>query len=314
MALDRLLPVSTTPGAVTGDSYMDAVQEEVTGLWDRSVITLTGVSGTNTITATVTPALTAGLVSGMMFILIPAATNTTAVTLNGANVLDAEGNALTAGALRINNHYHLWTNGTNYYVLGYTPAAVVPYGTKLITAVTLTTARASIDLVSGAVPTDGVGTVVLDNTYDSYTIKINSAFPATDDVEAWLRIGTGAGPTYATANYAWYFRGAANNATRDIGSNSDAKFVMSNSNATLDVGNAATNEFFDATINFHNPEDTGPFTMYGQCAYRAALPAFAFGQFGGQYGQAGPITAVRFMFETGNISAGTLQLYGHAKT
>src|SRR5262245_25289286 len=112
MALDRLLPVSTTPGAITGNSYVDAVQEEVTGLWDRSTITLTAVSGTNTITATATPALTGALGGSMNFILKPAATNTGAVTLNinasgAVDVVDAEGTALAAGALRINANYFL---------------------------------------------------------------------------------------------------------------------------------------------------------------------------------------------------------------
>jgi len=311
MALDRLLPVSTTPGTVTGNAYMDAVQEEVTGLWDRSVISLTGVSGTNTITATVTPTLTAGLVSGMMFILIPAATNTGAVTLNGANVLDAEGTALTAGALRINNHYFLWTNGTNYYVVGYTPAAAVPYGTKLLAAFSASSSS-SIDFFNGA--SNGLGgTIVLDGTYDNSTLQRSSAAPATDDVEAWLRIGTGATPTYQTANYNWYFRGAANNSARDIGANSAGQMVMSASSATLDVGNA-TNEFFSATIHLTDPDSSSAFKMYGQATYRAAVSATAGGSFMGEYAASGPVTAIRFMFETGNIATGTFQLYGHAKT
>src|SRR5262245_57435 len=125
MALDRLVPVSTTPGAVDGDAYMDAVQEEFTGLWDRSRIKLSAVSGTNTITATVTPALTAGLVDGMSFVLVPAATNTGAVTLNGTAVKDAEGTALVAGALRSGATYDLIYRSalTSYVIVGYTPAA-----------------------------------------------------------------------------------------------------------------------------------------------------------------------------------------------
>lgn len=87
MALDRLVPVSTTPGAVKGDAFMDAAQEELTGLWNRSCILLSGVGGTaNAITASVTPAINAGLQSGMMFLLTPASNNTLAVTLK----LDSE--------------------------------------------------------------------------------------------------------------------------------------------------------------------------------------------------------------------------------
>lgn len=105
MALDRLIPVSTTPGAVTGDSFMDAVSEELTGLWDRSCILLTGVGGTaDVITATATPALTGSLLGGMRFILPIASNNTTAATLNinGGGPVDIvrnDGSATQAGDL-----------------------------------------------------------------------------------------------------------------------------------------------------------------------------------------------------------------------
>src|SRR5262249_57901698 len=38
MALDRLLPVSTTPGAITGNFYMDPLKEQGTGVVDRARI------------------------------------------------------------------------------------------------------------------------------------------------------------------------------------------------------------------------------------------------------------------------------------
>jgi len=310
MALDRLTDGSGTPGPLTGNTYLDQVAEEILGLWNRSVITLSAVSGTNTITATVTPALLSGLVSGMMFILIPAATNTTAVTLNGAAVLDADGNALTAGALRINNHYLLWTNGTNYYVVGYTPAAQVAVGTKLISKVLLTTARSSIDFVHGAVPTDGTGTVVLDGTYDAYTLKINSCAPATDDVEAWLRVGTGAGPTYQTTGYTAYCRMSAGASGADVASVSFNQIPMTRQSGTVDVGNAS-GETFSATINFNGPAVNKFFECHGQSNYRCANSSLGGGHFIGGYNTQSAITALRFQFETGNISTGSAQLYGH---
>lgn len=112
MALDRLVPVSTTPGAVAGDAYMDAVAEEITGLWDRSCIKLSAISGTNTITATATPALTGSLVDGMQFLLEPAATNTGAATLNigggGAkDIVRNDGSATQAGDLTLGTTVHL---------------------------------------------------------------------------------------------------------------------------------------------------------------------------------------------------------------
>ena len=159
MALDRLVPISTTPGTVTGNTYMDAVAEEITGLWDRATITLTAVSGTNTIAATATPALTGALGSGMNFILKPAATNTSAVTLNinassAIAVVDAEGTALTAGALRINANYllHYDSGISKFVVVGYTPAIAVTPMAKLLATVSATSTPAAFDFFNGATP------------------------------------------------------------------------------------------------------------------------------------------------------------------
>lgn len=107
MALDRQVPTSATPGAVDGDSYMDAVSEEITGLWDRSCILLENVAGTaDVITADVTPDLVGSLVDGMGFILPVAATNTTAATLkigsgSAKDVVRNNGDPSEAGDLTI---------------------------------------------------------------------------------------------------------------------------------------------------------------------------------------------------------------------
>jgi len=119
MALDRLVPTSSTPGAVTGDDYMDAVQEEFTGLWNRSICSLSNVAGTgDAITADLVPALTGSLVDGMAFWLTPTNDNTGAATIaiNGASAIpikDAAGDALTAAALTAGQTYLLKSDGTN---------------------------------------------------------------------------------------------------------------------------------------------------------------------------------------------------------
>lgn len=107
MALDRLTPTSSTPDEVTGDNYMDAVQEELTGLWDKSALPLSNVAGTaDAITADCTPALTGALVDGMTFWFTPALTNTnTSVTMaiggtTPVPIVDSQGDAPAIGALQ----------------------------------------------------------------------------------------------------------------------------------------------------------------------------------------------------------------------
>lgn len=101
--MTRTTLTSATPGPITGDDYMDNVAEHVRRFWNVSALPLTSVGGTaNAVTATLTPALLAGLVEGMKFTLTWGAANTGAVTLslNGATavaVLDASGSALAGG-------------------------------------------------------------------------------------------------------------------------------------------------------------------------------------------------------------------------
>lgn len=117
MALDRLIPNSSTPGTISGDDFMDAVQEEISGLWNRSICTLTDVGGaSNAITATLAPALTTGLSDGMAFWLKPGATNSASVTIaiNGATavaITDIAGDPLLGGELITGRKYLLVADG-----------------------------------------------------------------------------------------------------------------------------------------------------------------------------------------------------------
>lgn len=310
MALDRLTP---TAGPKTGTAYAAEVQEEVTGLWDRSTITLSAVSGTNTITATATPALTGALGGSMNFILKPAATNTAAVTLNinssgAVAVVDAEGGALTAGALRINANYllHYDSGISKFVVVGYIPAAAVPVGMKLLKTL-VASASASIDFVHG------VSGVVMDDTYDTYLLDIASAKPATDDVEGWLRIGTGAGPTYQTTGYNMGFTGINSSAAFNNGATAQSSIRMGSFNAGQATGNA-TGENFSAKIYFNDPDDANTFTQFDVKSNYLDTGSNTYCIHGtANRSTVEAITAVRFMFESGNITSGRFSLYGLTK-
>ncbi|MGE0289256.1 MAG: tail fiber protein [Bradyrhizobium sp.] len=100
MTANRIFPAGTED--YTGADYMDKVKEEGDKLWTFLTVPLDSISGTNTITATPRVPITS-YVDGMKGRLIPANTNTGAVTMNwgpGAkDVLDAAGQPLTSGAL-----------------------------------------------------------------------------------------------------------------------------------------------------------------------------------------------------------------------
>lgn len=123
--VNRQLPTSTTdPGGLSGTSYADQVAEEVEALWRIGVEPLTSVSGTNAVTAT--PAISgsgfAAYETGNSFSLIPANTNTGAVTIDIAgrgakNLKDASGADLDAGALVAGALYTISYDGTDFRVV-----------------------------------------------------------------------------------------------------------------------------------------------------------------------------------------------------
>lgn len=82
--------------------------------------TATGVAGTNTITANLTPALT-GYETGMVVQFVAANTNTGATTLNlnglGAKAVQRQGVALSGGELVANQPAMLFYDGTNFQIL-----------------------------------------------------------------------------------------------------------------------------------------------------------------------------------------------------
>jgi len=306
------LPVSSTPGAVSGNSYMDAVQEEVTGLWNCSRILLTGVGGSaNAITASVVPALVGGtLIDGMSFTLKAINTNTGPVTLNTFPIVDGMGSALKAGAIVNGGVYDLmWVASANsFYIVGYFQGAGAPAG-KLIASAT-GAGQSTIDIING-----NFGVVFFDDTYDTYLIDIATAKPSSDDVELWLRVGTGGGtPTYQTSGY----RHITTQVSPTGGvafsqSASDSKLIIAGRpTATEAIGNAS-GENISIRVTCPNPEQGDAHTMTWNGTYIDSNGGVVAITGGGAWSIGTPITALRFQFESGLISAGRFSFYGITK-
>lgn len=124
MAADRLIGNSGTAGAIPGDTEMDDIAGEITGLWNGSIIKVTSPAGTNIYTGTITPALTAGLVDGMRFeLVIPNTSTSGTCSFNGNPIVRRDGSALNPGDLRATDDLLLsWDSGlTKYRVLSYLP-------------------------------------------------------------------------------------------------------------------------------------------------------------------------------------------------
>lgn len=168
-------------------------------------------------------------------------------------------------------------------------------------------ASATIDFTTG-----------LDDTYDYYELIISGAKPSVDDVQAYLRVGTGVGPTYQASNYFFTNHIAVQGQTTDTtfltGTNA-AQIGLTWTGGTNGVGNAA-GENFSAVIKFNNPEASDFMEIAFNGNYSEARTASASFWGGGRWNTAGAITGIRFLFSGGAtvIASGTFALYGHRKS
>jgi len=157
------------------------------------------VSGTDTITATVSPSLTA-YASGQMFAFVAANTNTGAVTINisslGAKAITKNGNtALSAGDLTANYLFVVVYDGTQFQVVGVSATTF----TNLTISGVLTLSGAGVQLTSSGTGAwkMPVGTTAQRPTGASGLIRQNSDtgnpewYDAT--TSAWLNFSNPAG-------------------------------------------------------------------------------------------------------------------------
>jgi hypothetical protein len=155
----------------------------------------------------------------------------------------------------------------------------------------------------------------IDDTYEAYEVHISSAKPATDDVEFWMRIGTGAGPTYQAGATAYYYQTEVmRGGTAGInGSTGASKMVLSWNGAGASLG-SGSGENFNAVVRFNNPDATNFCEFYWEGCYSSAdsIPTPFWG--GGRFDTVGAISAIRFLMETGNIASGRFSLYGLKKS
>lgn len=114
----KTIAPSNTPGLIGGTALMESILAEVEGLWQHALVPLTGVAGTNVITASAVVPIAANAV-GHQFSLIPFAPNTGNVTLDvdtrGALPLrDASGAELPSGYLSSTRLETVINMGTEY--------------------------------------------------------------------------------------------------------------------------------------------------------------------------------------------------------
>jgi hypothetical protein len=150
-------------------------------------------------------------------------------------------------------------------------------------------------------------TTFISSTYEEYLIVGRSLIGATTSQDLLMRVGTGGGPTYdASSNY--YGSYQLNTTVVGYGpityyklaatAVNNAAYGHCSFSITLnDPQNTANNKSINGTSQWHN----GSFSCGG-------------GLSGLWAGGTGALTAVRFLFASGNITSGTIRIYGIAKS
>lgn len=227
--------------------------------------------------------------------------------LTGVNLHEPKGLAAVATAGKV---YTSDGAGSGSWQTPASPGIVWLAGATISTA-------ATCDFVTGVTPTGsgitGTGTALFDNTYDSYQFILNNIKPATDDVDLYMRVGTGGTPTYQTSgyNYSTTLQGTA------FVASAAAQIFMTgrSSGAGAGIGNAS-GENLSGTVNFSNPEVATDFVefMYHLGYSGAAAPSSQKIHGVGKWTTVGAITAVRFFMASGNLASGTINMYGYKKS
>ena len=168
-------------------------------------------------------------------------------------------------------------------------------------------ASGTIDFASG-----------LSTFYDHYMLKIANCYPASlgdasTAVRPTLRLGTGAGPTYTSSSnaYLWANNIAGTYDAQSVYVSQDTAITISSSGSQMTSTGGAVG--LCATVNISVPTSTASPNLYYQATYQTTA-----GYLENSNGSAatatltGPITAIRFLFTSGNIASGTFSLYGYA--
>jgi hypothetical protein len=196
----------------------------------------------------------------------------------------------------------------NNSISAVTSAASIPSG-ALVPIKTLTaSSSATLSFVHG---TDGV---VFDSTYPIYMFKFINCHPATDNTPFKFQGSTDGGSNYNTTLTSTTFRayhyenGSA--AALEYRTGDDQAQGTAFQQITNNVGNA-NDESLAGTLFLYNPSST-TFVKHFMCntnEYNATVVSLNYFT-AGYFNTTSAINAVQFKFDSGNIDAGTIKLYG----
>jgi hypothetical protein len=160
-------------------------------------------------------------------------------------------------------------------------------------------------------------TTSITSKYNTYSIQLTDVLPAlvaggSGNAGFFMRFGTGAGPTFIATNYLSNLIGGYTGA---------GTFIQEDSTTGIQIGSTGS-EFFGVG-NTANAGLSGNIYLFGANSanwkkvtgianwYNPVGPYSATANIGGMYvGSTNVITGLRFLFASGNITSGSIKIFG----
>jgi hypothetical protein len=163
---------------------------------------------------------------------------------------------------------------------------------------------------SGSATLD-ISDVFDDALFARYELELIDLVPATNDVQALLRVGTGAGPTWQAGS------GAYNNALLAWATSSQGYPTAIATAIGLSQqpggGQGVHSGGFYGLVRFWTPQSARIPTFNIDTVQVGTAPAALSVRGSGIYAAATAITGLRFLFSSGNIASGSIRLLGYRK-
>lgn len=157
-------------------------------------------------------------------------------------------------------------------------------------------------------------TAGIDGTYDEYVLQLTNIVPATDAADLWVRVSEDAGSSFkaGATDYIYDYNLVLNDASNNpIGSAGDTKLRV-----TGGIYNTASKGGTCGEIRFFAPSATSQnkhFKWALSGVRNAATTLYSMDGAGVFVLDTNAINAIRLMFSSGNITSGTVALYGVRK-
>ena len=153
-------------------------------------------------------------------------------------------------------------------------------------------------------------TSLFSSSYTKYLFLFTQLLPATNDVNLYCVLGTGAGPTYVTANYNWGSTTTAASTIYQGNSNSDAQAILNNntqpSYTISNAGSGVNGQMLLMGPNASSQIATGVVDI----AFTTGVGVSIATVLGSWSQPAATFTAIKFFMNSGNIASGTIDVYG----